>query len=164
MVCLQPVAAPAVFELGLRYPGVKAVPDMRTDTFYVYVDKACSEKAIPEGADRRDDVDSAMDSLDQLAQLGGGGWMSHKECRDRKPSSRFQYSMGLGGENGQFFKVLSGFHRVTYVECLTCVRKLQRGASLEYQAVRLACDQLEVRARGESSQLGLGVSLVGCRV
>jgi hypothetical protein len=38
VVCFQPVAAPAVFELSLRYPGVKAVPDMRTDTFYVYVD------------------------------------------------------------------------------------------------------------------------------
>jgi hypothetical protein len=147
VVCLQPVAAPAVFEFGLVHPRVKTAPDVLTETFNMHVDKAHLEKIVSKDVDREDNVDATIDGFDQPSQLFDGGRVGREEGRGGKPSSGLEYSMGFGRATGQVL-VLGRFHRVTLVERLACVRKFQRGTSLEDKSVGLSCDQLGVGPGG----------------
>jgi hypothetical protein len=115
VVCPQPVAAPAVFELGLVYPCVKTARQTHRG-FDTNVDKARPEEII------------AKESIVKTT-----------------PTPLSMVSINRhGSSTAVVCGVLSCFHRVTLVEHPAGVRKFQRGALLEYKPVGLLCDQLDV--------------------
>jgi hypothetical protein len=120
MVCLQPVATPAVFELGLRYPGVKAVPDISP-----MLSTSTPTKPAARRSSQKESIAATTSmplSIVSIRRRSLSVAAGHNESCDREPSAGFEYSMGLGREHGQVFEVLSGFHRVTFIERIGCMR------------------------------------------